>query len=179
MSVNNHKINDGVLRAFKHVTLIDSEGHNHGVVDTRRALEIAESVQLDLVLVSSAGLPVCRIYDYQKSLYNLKKKKKSTKSPKTKCIKFGLNTDVHDYNFKLKKAEESLREGSKVQIALRCRGRREIAHVSTVGLETVTKVMQDLSEVGKSDQPPKVNGALVTVMLHPTRSGGPAEKTTD
>ncbi len=163
-----HKINDGVVRAFSQVTLIDANGHNHGIVDTRRALEMAARAELDLVLVSSAGAPVCKIYDYQKSLYNLKKKKKVIKSPKTKCIKFGLHTDVHDYNFKLKKAEELLRQGSKVQIALRCRGRREILHVATVGVETLNKVVQDLGEVGKVDQPVKVTGALVAVTLNPT-----------
>ncbi len=82
---------------------------------------------------------------------------------------FWLHTDVHDYNLiKLKKAEELLRQGLKVQIALRCRGRREILHVATVGVETLNKVVQDLGEVGKVDQPVKVTGALVAVTLNPT-----------
>lgn len=169
MSNNAHKVNGQIVKAFKQVKLIDG-GENLGLISSSEALSIAESRDLDLVLVSSGGIPVCKLCNYQKSLYELKKKKKGTKTQKVRCIKFGVSTDVHDYNVKLRKITELLNEGSKVQIALRCRGRREMVHISTVGLETVQKIISDLTQIARVDQQPKINGPSVIAMLSPIKT---------
>ena len=165
MSDKTHKMNGLIVKTFRQVKLIDDQGENLGLVDSETALRIAEEKNLDLVLVSSAGAPVCKICDYQKSLYESKKKKKSTKTPKMRCIKFGIGTDVHDYNVKVRKVTELLEDGAKVQIVLKCRGRREIAHISTVGLETMQKIITDLAQIARVEQQPKINGSMVASIL--------------
>ena len=168
-----HKINDIVVRLFKKVVLIDAKGVNLGSMDSREALSMAMSEVLDLVLVSSTGVPTCKIFDYQKFLYNLKKKKKNIpKNLGTSCIKFGLGTDIHDYKVKVRKVLELLKKGYKVTIALRCKGRREMAHMSTGGMEMVQRVLNDLDGVVKVEQTPRIDGKMVKALVSSLSSKG-------
>ena len=118
----------------KEVRLIDVEGEQLGVVDTRKALEIAEGKNLDLVKIApTAKPPVCKIMDYGKYKYELaKKEKEARKNQKVinvKEIRLTPNIEIHDLNVKAKRANEFLKSGDKVKVSVRFRG-REMGHTN-------------------------------------------------
>jgi len=134
---------------------------------------MAEDLVLDLVEISpTAEPPVCKIVDYQKFLYQLKKKQKEQKAKATKIvvkeIRFGPNTDEHDYNFKLKHAIKFLEEGSKVKAYVFFKGRSII--YKEQGLEILEKFSADLEEYGKLDQSPKLEGKRMIIFLTPIKA---------
>lgn len=135
-----------------------------------KARQIAKEKQLDLVeIVPSADPPVCRVVEYQKFLYEKKKKEKETKAKTAKAImkeiRFGPNTDEHDFNFKVKHAIKFLDEGAKVKAYVHFRG-RTIAYKEK-GEIILLKFAQELAEYGKVEQLPKLEGNRMFLYLVP------------
>ncbi|MGB0774688.1 MAG: translation initiation factor IF-3 [Akkermansiaceae bacterium] len=144
------------------------EDQQLGVMSSREAVEKAKSVGLDLVEVApSANPPVCRVCDYGKYKYEqskLKKKKAKTYA-RIKEVKLRVGTDTHDYNIKMARAEQFLEQGSKVRVRLQFKG-RENAH-REIGFEVLKKCGEDLKEMAHVDQPPRLAGRAVNMMLSP------------
>ncbi len=137
------------------------------------ALQAAETRQLDLVEISpSADPPVVKIMDFGKFRYELQKKvkeqrKKQAKQGELKEIRFRPSTDTHDYDFKLKHAREFLSEGNKVKAWVQFRG-RDIIYKDR-GQLMLERFVEDLSDLSKVDQMPKMEGRRMTVMLTPEK----------
>lgn len=143
------------------------------VVPTEDALRIAREKGLDLVLISEkANPPVCRVVDYGKFLYEQKKKQKELKQKNTKVvvkeIRFGPNTDDHDFNFKLKHGEKFLEEGAKLKAFVQFRG-RAIVHKER-GEYLLLKFADELKEYGKVESMPKLEGKRMTMHIAPKTS---------
>ena len=133
---------------------------------------MADELDLDLVEISpNADPPVCRIVDYQKFLYQQKKKQKELNAKQVqtvvKEIRFGPNTDDHDFNFKLKHAEKFLEEGSKVKTYVYFKGRSIL--FKEKGEILLLKFAQELEEVGKVEQLPKLEGKRMTMFISPKK----------
>ena len=131
---------------------------------------MAEAQQMDLVEISDkADPPVCKIIDYSKFLYEQKKKTKELKTKATKSIikeiRFGPNTDEHDFDFKLKHARKFLEEGSKVEAYVHFKG-RTIIHKER-GEVLLLKFVQELEEVGKVEQMPRLEGKRMFILINP------------
>ncbi|MGP1478708.1 MAG: translation initiation factor IF-3 [Capnocytophaga sp.] len=141
-----------------------------GVYPTRKALEIANELELDLVEISpNATPPVCKVIDYKKFLYEQKKREKEIKAKATKVvikeIRFGPQTDDHDYEFKKKHGEKFLKEGSKVKAYVFFKGRSII--YKDQGEILLLRLATDLEEFGKVEQMPKLEGKRMTMFLAP------------
>ena len=135
-------------------------------------MRIADEQNLDLVEIApTADPPVCRVIDYQKFLYAQKKKQKEAKAnqkkQEVKEIRFGPQTDDHDYNFKLKHAIEFLKEGNKVKSYVFFRGRSIV--FKEQGELLLSRFAQDLAEVGKPEATPKLEGKRMIMMLAPKK----------
>jgi len=162
------RVNDRI-RADQ-VRLIGAEGENIGVVTPNRAMMLAEEAGLDLVEISpNADPPVCKIMDFGKFKYETQKReaeaKKKQKIIEIKEIKFRPGTDVHDYDVKMRSVMKFLEEGDKVKVTLRFRG-REMAH-QELGLELLKRVAEDVGELGKIEQLPKLEGRQMVMMVAP------------
>ena len=134
---------------------------------------MAEEQELDLVEISpSADPPVCKIIDYKKFLYNQKKKKKEIKSKTTKVvikeIRFGPNTDDHDFNFKLKHAEKFLNDGAKVKAFVFFKGRTIL--FKEKGEILLLKLAQSLEELATVESMPKMEGKRMIMFLAPKKA---------
>ena len=143
-----------------------------GVFSIAEALKIAQDKELDLVEISpNADPPVCKIIDYNKFLYQQKKKQKEIKAKAVKVvvkeIRFGPNTDEHDYNFKLKHAEKFLGEGAKVKAFVFFKGRSIL--FKDKGEILLLKFAQDLEEIGKVEQMPRLEGKRMTMFIAPKK----------
>lgn len=143
-----------------------------GVYTISEALKLAEEQELDLIEISpNADPPVCKISDYQKYLYQQKKKQKELKAKTVRVvvkeIRFGPNTDEHDYNFKLKHAIKFLGEGSKVKAYVFFKGRSIL--FKDKGEILLLKFAQDLEELGKVEQLPRLEGKRMTMFLTPKK----------
>ena len=141
-----------------------------GIYPTGEAIRMAEAQQMDLVEISDkADPPVCKIIDYSKFLYEQKKKTKELKTKATKSIikeiRFGPNTDEHDFDFKLKHARKFLEEGSKVKAYVHFKG-RTIIHKER-GEVLLLKFVQELEEVGKVEQMPRLEGKRMFILINP------------
>jgi len=152
------------------VRLIGAEGENVGVVSPERALELAENAGLDLVEISpNAEPPVCKIMDFGKYKYEQQKReseaRKKQKIIEIKEIKFRPGTDTHDYDVKMRNVFKFLENGDKVKITLRFRG-REMAHLN-LGRELLERVAEDVQEMGKVENMPKMEGRQMTMMIGP------------
>ena len=131
---------------------------------------MAEELELDLVEISpNADPPVCKIVDYQKFLYQQKKKQKEIKSKTTKVvlkeIRFGPQTDEHDYNFKLKHAQKFLEDGAKVKAFVFFKGRSIL--FKEQGEILLLRLAQDLEEIGKVEQLPRLEGKRMIMFISP------------
>ena len=140
---------------------------------TRDALQLARELELDLVEISpKADPPVCRIIEYKKFLYDQKKKQKEIKAKQQKVvvkeIRFGPNTDDHDFQFKLKHAKKFLQEGSKLKAYVFFRGRTIV--FKERGEILLLKFAQELEEYGTVEQLPKLEGKRMTVMFNPKKN---------
>lgn len=129
-------------------------------------------MELDLVEISpNADPPVCKIVDYQKFLYQQKKKQKEIKANAAKIvvkeIRFGPNTDDHDYNFKLKHAINFLEEGAKVRAYVFFKGRSIL--FKEQGEKLLARFVSDLDEYGKVDQTPRLEGKRMIIILSPKK----------
>jgi translation initiation factor IF-3 len=163
-----HKINNEI-RA-KSVRIVGENVDNQGVFTIQEALKLADELELDLVEISpSADPPVCKIIDYQKFLYQQKKKQKEIKAKTAKIvvkeIRFGPNTDDHDYNFKLKHAQNFLQDGAKVKAFVFFKGRSIL--YKEQGEILLLRLAQDLEELGKVEQLPKLEGKRMSILLTP------------
>ncbi|WP_459186780.1 translation initiation factor IF-3 [Parabacteroides sp. APC149_11_2_Y6] len=144
-----------------------------GVFPISQALKIAEDQGLDLVEISpNAAPPVCRVIDYQKFLYQQKKRQKEQKAKSVKVvvkeIRFGPQTDDHDYNFKLKHAKGFLEEGSKVKAYVFFKGRSIL--FKEQGEVLLLRFANDLEDYGKVEQLPVLEGKRMIIMLTPKKS---------
>ena len=145
------------------------EAIEQGVYPLSKALQMAEEMDMDLVEISpNAVPPVCKIVDYKKFLYEQKKKQKELKAKQSKVvvkeIRFGPNTDDHDFLFKLKHAEKFLQEGSKVKAYVFFRGRTIV--FKERGEILLLKFAQELEEVGVVEQMPTLQGKRMTIVIN-------------
>ena len=143
-----------------------------GIYSIQEARKIAEELELDLVEISAqAEPPVCKVLDYQKFLYQQKKKAKEIKAKAAKVvvkeIRFGPQTDDHDYNFKLKHAIGFLQEGAKVKAYVFFRGRSIL--FKEQGEVLLLRFANDLEEYGKVEQMPVLEGKRMIIMLSPKK----------
>ena len=154
---------------------IVGENVTNGVYQTAKALQMAEDMGLDLVEISpNANPPVCRITDYQKFLYQQKKRQKEQKAKSVKVvvkeIRFGPQTDDHDYNFKLRHAKGFLEEGAKVKAYVFFKGRSIL--FKEQGEVLLLRFANDLEDYGKVEQLPLLEGKRMIIMLSPKKIGG-------
>lgn len=145
------------------------------VMSTREAIQLAEEKGLDLVEISpNAAPPVCRIIDYSKFLYQQKKRQKEMKAKQVKIevkeIRFGPQTDDHDYNFKLKYAKEFLSEGNKVKAYVFFKGRSIL--FKEQGEVLLLRFANDLEDYGKVEQMPVLERKRMTIFLAPKKAKG-------
>lgn len=143
-----------------------------GVYALSKALALADELELDLVEISAkADPPVCKILDYQKYLYQQRKKAKEMKSNAAKVvikeIRFGPNTDEHDFQFKLKHAQEFLQEGSKVKATIFFRGRSIM--FKDQGEKQLLRFAVELDEFGRAENIPVLEGKRMTMMIAPNK----------
>ena len=164
-----HRINQ---RITARVVRVVGEEIEACVMTLQEALRLADSMELDLVEISpTADPPVCKIADYQKFLYQQKKKQKEIKAKTARVIvkeiRFGPNTDDHDYNFKLKHAIKFLEEGAKVKAYVFFKGRSIL--FKQHGEVLLLRFANDLEEYGKPDQMPKLEGKRMIVSFSPKK----------
>lgn len=164
-----HKINDRITA--REIRLV-MEGEEPKVLSTSEALRMAEEQELDLVEISpNAVPPVCKIMDYRKFLYMQKKKQKELKAKQTKVtikeVRFGPNTDDHDFNFKLAHAKKFLEEGNKVKAYVFFRGRTIV--FKDRGEILLLKFAQELADIGAVEQLPKLEGKKMIIMINPKK----------
>lgn len=143
-----------------------------GIYPIQKAQALASEMELDLVEISpNAAPPVCKIIDYKKFVYEQKKREKAMKSKASKVIikeiRFGPNTDDHDYQFKKKHAEKFLKEGAKLKAYVFFKGRSII--YKDQGEILLLKLAQELEELGKVEQLPRLEGKRMTMFIAPKK----------
>ena len=168
--INQYRVNEQIR--VREVRIV-SDG-NSTVMPTRHALDMAREQGVDLVEISpNAQPPVCRLIDYSKFLYQQKKHAKEMKAKQVKVevkeIRFGPQTDEHDYNFKLKHAQEFLSEGNKVRAYVFFRGRSIL--FKEQGEVLLLRFANDLEEYAKVEQLPKLDGKKMFLYLAPKKAG--------
>ena len=154
------------------VRLVGDNIPNPGVFSIADAIKLADELELDLVEISDkADPPVCKILDYQKYLYQQRKKAKEMKQNSSKIvikeIRFGPNTDEHDFQFKLKHAKEFLSEGSKVKSSVFFRGRS--IQFADQGEKLLLRFAVELEEFGRAEHMPKLEGKRMIMMIAPVK----------
>ncbi|MFI3296088.1 MAG: translation initiation factor IF-3 [bacterium] len=163
-----HRINHNI-RGTQEVRLV-GDNVEQRVYSIGEAMQLADSLELDLVEISpNAAPPVCKIVDYKKFLYQLKKRDKEIKAKAVKTvlkeIRFGPQTDAHDYNFKLKHAEGFLKDGCKVKAYVFFKGRSIL--FKEQGEVLLLRFANDLEEIAKVDSLPVLEGKRMIIMLSP------------
>ena len=163
-----HRINSQITAPQVRVVSDEIEGAQ--VMAIKDALQLADQMEMDLIEISpKADPPVCRIADYQKFLYQQKRKAKEIKAKQVKVvikeIRFGPQTDDHDYNFKLKHAENFLKEGAKVKAYVFFRGRSIV--FKEQGEILLLRFATDLEEIAKVEMMPKLDGKKMNMILAP------------
>ncbi len=143
-----------------------------GIYTTKEAMVFADEQELDLVEISPKAIPpVCKVMDYKKFLYEQKKRDKALKSKATKVIikeiRFGPQTDDHDYQFKRKHAEKFLKEGAKLKAFVFFKGRSIV--FKEQGQILLLRLAQDLEELGKVEQMPRLEGKRMTMFIAPKK----------
>lgn len=167
---NPHKINREIAAP---VVRVVGENVEPGIFNIKEAREIADNLDLDLVEISpSANPPVCKVIDYKKFLYELKKKQKEIKAKTAKIvvkeIRLGPNTDDHDFNFKLNHAKKFLQDGAKVKVDVFFKGRSII--YKDKGEIILLKFAQELEEFGKVEKLPKLEGKRMIMIITPKKN---------
>ncbi|AZQ58615.1 translation initiation factor IF-3 [Maribacter sp. MJ134] len=168
---NPHNINEKILAP--EVRLV-GDNVEVGVYPIRKALDISKELELDLVEISpKAKPPVCKIIDYKKFLYEQKKRDKAMKAKASKVvvkeIRFGPNTDDHDYEFKKKHAEKFLKDGAKLKAYVFFKGRSIV--YKDQGEILLLRLASELEELGKVEQMPKLEGKRMTMFIAPKTKG--------
>ena len=167
------RVNDRI-RANE-IRLIGADGENAGVVTPERAMDMAFNAGLDLVEISpNANPPVCKIMDFGKYKYEQQKReseaRKKQKIIEIKEVKFRPNTDTNDYDVKMRNVFKFLENGDKVKVTLRFRG-REMAHLE-LGRKLLERVADDVQEIGKIENMPKMEGRQMIMMIGPLPAKG-------
>ena len=167
---NQYRVNEQIR--VREVRVVGEDGST--VMPIRQALDMAHDQGVDLVEISpNAQPPVCRLIDYSKFLYQQKKHAKEMKAKQAKVdikeIRFGPQTDEHDYNFKLKHAKEFLSEGNKVRAYVFFRGRSIL--FKEQGEVLLLRFANDLEEIAKVEQLPKLDGKKMFLYLSPKKAG--------
>ena len=167
---NQYRVNEQIR--VREVRIVGDDGSE--VVSTRQALEMAHNQGVDLVEISpNANPPVCRLIDYSKFLYQQKKRAKELKAKQVKVevkeIRFGPQTDEHDYQFKLKHAKEFLEDGNKVRAYVFFRGRSIL--FKEQGEVLLLRFANDLEEYGKVEHMPSLEGKKMFIYLAPKKAG--------
>ncbi len=151
--------------------LIDAEGAQVGIVSMDQALEMAQAAELDLVQISDSDPIVCKIMDYGKHQYELKKKaneaKKKQSQMQVKEVKFRPGTEEGDYQVKLRNLIRFLENGDKAKVTLRFRG-REMAH-QELGMQLLERIENDLVDQGSVEQRPKMEGRQMVMVVAPKK----------
>lgn len=166
--MDNYRINESITNV-KQVRLV-GDNVEQGIYDYFQAMKIADELNLDLIEISSNdGIPVCRVADYQKFLYQQKKKKKGQESKQieTKEIRFTPNIGDNDYQFKLKHAMEFLKDGNKVKASVFFKG-RSVTYADQ-GELLLANFCNDLADYGKPNKVPKLEGKTMDVTLTPIK----------
>ncbi|MGA0273781.1 MAG: translation initiation factor IF-3 [Flavobacteriaceae bacterium] len=169
MKEDQHRINQKITA---HEVRLVGDNIEVGVYPLRKALSLAEEFGLDLVEISpKASPPVCKILEYKKFLYEQKKREKVLKAKTSKIIikeiRFGPNTDEHDYEFKKKHAEKFLKEGAKLKAFVFFKGRSIV--FKEKGQILLLRLAQDLEELGKVEQMPILEGKKMTIFIAPKK----------
>ncbi len=164
-----HRINEKIMA--REIRLI-MDGAEPIVISTAEAMKMAEEQDVDLVEISpNATPPVCKLMDYRKFLYNQKRKEKELKAKQSKVelkeIRFGPNTDEHDFNFKLAHARKFLEQGNKLKAYVFFRGRTIV--FKDRGEILLLKFVTELEEVGTVEQLPKLEGKRMIIMINPKK----------
>ena len=172
-----HRINEQIR--CREVRIVGDDVEST-VMPTRQAIQMAQQKGVDLVEISpSAVPPVCRLINYSKFLYQQKKRQKELKAKQVKIevkeIRFGPQTDEHDYNFKLKHAKEFLSEGDKVKAYVFFRGRSIL--FKEQGEVLLLRFANDLEEYGKVEQMPVLEGKRMILFIAPKKNGTPKKAT--
>ena len=170
---NNYRINEQIRS--REVRLVGDDVEST-VMPTHKAIQLAEQKGVDLVEISpNAQPPVCRLIDYSKFLYQQKKRQKELKAKQDKIevkdIRFGPQTDEHDYNFKLKHAKDFLTEGDKVKAYVFFRGRSIL--FKEQGEVLLLRFANDLEEYGKVEQMPVLEGKRMIIFIAPKKVAAP------
>ena len=157
------------------VRVIGGDGSQLGVMDTRRALQMARDAEVDLVEVApNSEPPVCRLLDYGKLLYLSAKKEKESKrgqkSTEQKEVRFRPNIGTHDLDAKVRKVREFINDGSKVKLTVRFRG-REAAH-QQLGLAVLRRVADEMKDEIRLERPPAMEGRSLSMVLIPSVQKG-------
>lgn len=168
-----HRVNERIR--VPEVRVIGPDGKQLGVMKTRDAIELAYSMNLDLVEVApNVKPPVAKIMDYGKFKYEEKKRKKEAKKKQAgevKEISFRPSIDKHDLETKLKKVREFLEDGHKVKVKIFFKG-REIVHQDK-GFKLINSILEELSDMSAVEVPPKMEGRYITSLIRPTiKKGG-------
>lgn len=176
---NSYRINEQIRS--REVRLVGDDVEST-VMATQKALQLAEQKGLDLVEISpNAQPPVCRLIDYSKFLYQQKKRQKELKAKQVKIevkeIRFGPQTDEHDYNFKLKHAREFLSDGDKVKAYVFFRGRSIL--FKEQGEVLLLRFANDLEEYGKVEQMPVLEGKRMIIFIAPKKTAAPKKAAQD
>ena len=163
------KVNEAIR--YPEVRLVNADGEQLGIVPIDKAIDIAYDQNLDLVEVSGkAKPPVCRVMNFDKYRYELKKKQQEAKKKQTvietKEIKFRPKTEEHDLNFKIKKIKKFLSQKNKVKVTMRFRG-REIIYAQSVGLNAINKIADALREDCVILQEPRMEGRQLVMFVGP------------
>ena len=170
---NNYRINEQIRS--REVRLVGDDVEST-VMPTHKAIQLAEQKGVDLVEISpNAQPPVCRLIDYSRFLYQQKKRQKELKAKQVKIevkeIRFGPQTDEHDYNFKLKHAKDFLTEGDKVKAYVFFRGRSIL--FKEQGEVLLLRFANDLEEYGKVEQMPVLEGKRMIIFIAPKKVAAP------
>lgn len=170
---NNYRINEQIRS--REVRLVGDDVEST-VMPTHKAIQLAEQKGVDLVEISPNAQPsVCRLIDYSKFLYQQKKRQKELKAKQVKIevkeIRFGPQTDEHDYNFKLKHAKDFLTEGDKVKAYVFFRGRSIL--FKEQGEVLLLRFANDLEEYGKVEQMPVLEGKRMIIFIAPKKVAAP------
>jgi translation initiation factor IF-3 len=162
-----HRINEEITHRTIRIT---GDGIESKICDISEALKISTEMGVDLVeVVPHAQPPVCRVIDYQKFLYEKKRKEKDSKGKKSemKEIRLSQNIGDHDFNFKLKNAEEFLKDGDKIKVAIKFKGRSIVFRQQ--GEMVMAKFATALEETGRVEQLPKMEGKNMYMFIVPKK----------
>lgn len=168
ISKNELMINEDIRD--KEVRLIDADGTMIGITATKEAQKLASSKNLDLVKIAPQGVPpVCKIMDYGKYMFELaKKEKEARKNQKIisiKEVRVSPSIEDHDFEFKVKNAYKFLKDGDKVKVSVKFRGRE--MHYTSIGNEILAKFAELVEEVGTVEKKPKLEGKSMIMILNP------------